>query len=66
MVPQQRFVRTRRAEIFTQCSQKRYRPYYSKGRVFAVDDPQHHHFRTRPFGWNEAEWTAVEREGMEE
>ena len=31
---QQRFVRTRRAEIFTQQMSKLYRPYYAKGRVF--------------------------------
>jgi hypothetical protein len=43
-VPTQQFVRTKRADVLTRQSHKRYMPVYSKGVVRPGG-------RTRPFGW---------------
>jgi hypothetical protein len=61
-VPQRKFLRTRRAEIFTRQSQKVYRPVYSKGIVLVGGDQQ---YQTRPFGWLRAEVQENEEEEEE-
>uniref|UniRef100_A0A183BP01 DNA-directed DNA polymerase n=1 Tax=Globodera pallida TaxID=36090 RepID=A0A183BP01_GLOPA len=58
-VPVRRFVRTKKAQIFTRPSVKMYRPVFTKGLVVAV--PQAHAgdaYFTRPFGWYAAGGTA--------
>jgi hypothetical protein len=58
-VPQRKFLRTRRAEIFTRQSQKVYRPVYRKGIVLVGGEQQ---YETRPFGWFRAEAQGNEEE----
>ncbi|KAL3095098.1 hypothetical protein niasHT_019665 [Heterodera trifolii] len=57
-VPCTRFVRTKRAEVFTRRGTKLYQPVYTKGLVVALDDREAgggggagNAYFTRPFGW---------------
>lgn len=55
-VPCTRFVRTKRAEVFTRRGTKLYQPVYTKGLVVALDAREAgggagNAYFTRPFGW---------------
>lgn len=62
-VPQRRFHRTRRAEIFTRLSHRVYKPVYHKGCVVIENDGDDDDgggqyagpIYTRPFGWANAQ-----------
>ncbi|KAL3084051.1 hypothetical protein niasHT_033771 [Heterodera trifolii] len=59
-VPCTRFVRTKRAEVFTRRGTKLYQPVYTKGLVVALDDREAgggagNAYFTRPFGWYDDE-----------
>ena len=74
MVPQRRFPRTRRAEIFTRQAKRIYRPVYAKGVVIRPTanghggdgDDADGWYCTRAFGWKAAAEEAQQSDDEEE